>query len=92
MHDLDEQEDIAYRAIERKYELKYAEVYKKRAALLKGDMTPDPAVCEKFEEMKTKMTSDPDYEGLETPICDVKEIQNSQKGVSGFFLRAMLAH
>ena len=55
-------------------------------------MTPDPAVTEKFEEMKTKMTSDPDYESIEVPICDVKDIQNTQKGVSGFFLRAMLAH
>ena len=92
MHALDAEEDLAYRAIERKYELRYAQVYGKRTALLKGEREPDPAVIGKFEEMKTKMTSDPDYEGLEVPMCDVKDIQNTQKGVSGFFLRAMLAH
>jgi len=92
LHNLDTEEDVAYRAIERKYELKYAEVYQKRTALLKGDVTPDPAVTERFEEMKTKMTNDPEYESLEVPICDVKDIQNTTKGVSGFFLRAMLAH
>ena len=32
------------------------------------------------------------YEQLGVPMCDVKEIQNSTKGVSGFWLRAMLAH
>ena len=92
LHKLDQEEDIAYRAIERKYELQYAAVYLKRTALLKGEATPDPSVIEKYEEMKTKMTSDPDFEALEVPICDVKDIQNTTKGVSGFFLRAMLAH
>lgn len=92
LHALDQEEDIAYRAIERKYELRYAEVYLKRTALLKGDATPDPTVIEKYEELKTKMTDDPEYEALEVPICDVKDIQNTTKGVSGFFLRAMLAH
>merc|ERR1719469_167957 len=42
LHDLDQDEDIMYRAIERKYELLYAKVYEKRAALLKGDSMPDP--------------------------------------------------
>ena len=54
---------------------------------------PEAEVTAKFEEMKTKITTDdPDYEGLEVPMCDVKDIQNTTKGVSGFFLRAMLAH
>lgn len=38
------------------------------------------------------MTSDSEYADLEVPMCDVKDIQNTTKGVSGFFLRAMLAH
>ena len=38
------------------------------------------------------MIADADYETLEVPMCDVKDIQNTTKGVSGFFLRAMLAH
>ncbi len=37
LHELDEEEDRAYREIERKYELLYGKVYAKRAALLKGD-------------------------------------------------------
>ena len=35
---------------------------------------------------------DAGYEGLEVPICDVKDIQNTLKGVSSFWLRAMLGH
>ena len=91
LHELDEEEDRAYREIERKYELLYGKVYAKRAALLKGDAQPDPATLGKFEEMKTALI-DNEYEGLEIPICDVKDIQNTTKGVSGFWLRAMLAH
>ena len=41
--------------------------------------------------MKDKLMDD-GYEGLEVPICDVKDIQNTTKGVSSFWLRAMLAH
>lgn len=91
LHKLDEEEDIAYRAIERKYELLYQNVYAKRAALIKGDSQPEPATLEKFEEMKSNLM-DESYEGLEVPICDVKDIQNTVKGVSSFWLKAMLAH
>jgi len=41
--------------------------------------------------MKAKLADDT-YENLEVPICDVKDIQNTVKGVSSFWLRAMLAH
>lgn len=91
LHDLDEEEDIAYRAIERKYELLYQNVYAKRAALIKGDVQPDNDVVAKFEEMKEKLV-DESYESLEVPICDVKDIQNTIKGVSAFWLKAFLAH
>ena len=91
LHALDEEEDIAYRAIERKYELLYQKVYEKRAALLKGDAQPAEETLAKFEETKAKLIDD-QYESLEVPICDVKDIQNTVKGVSGFWLRAMLAH
>lgn len=91
LHELDEEEDIAYRAIERKYELLYQKVYEKRATLLKGDVQPEEAVIAKFTEMKNSLV-DADYETLEVPICNVKDIQNTQKGVSGFWLRALLEH
>ena len=91
LHELDEEEDKAYRAIERKYELLYQKVYAKRAALIKGDTQPEEAQLTKFEEMKTALMDD-DYETLEVPICDVKDIQNTLKGVSAFWLKAMLQH
>lgn len=43
LHTLDEEEDMAYRAIERKYELLYAKVYEKRAAILTGAEMPAAA-------------------------------------------------
>ena len=91
MHQLDEEEDLAYRALERKYELLYQQVYERRAALLKGDVEPDAETVAKFEEVKQGLM-DEDYDKLEVEICDVKDIQNTVKGVSGFWLRAMLAH
>ena len=91
LHELDEEEDQAYRALERKYELLYQKVYEKRAALVMGEQEPQQAQQDKFEEMKTSLT-DEAFETLEVPICDVKDIQNTVKGVSGFWLRAMLAH
>ena len=38
LHELDEEEDRAYRQIERKYELLYQQVYAKRSALVKGEV------------------------------------------------------
>jgi hypothetical protein len=35
---------------------------------------------------------DADYEKIETTPCDVKAIQNSPKGVSDFWIKAMLNH
>lgn len=92
LHKLDEEEDIAYREIERKYELLYAKVYEKRSAIVRGEAQPDEEVVAKFEEMKTALVEDAGYEALEVPICDVKDIQNTLKGVSSFWLRAMLGH
>jgi len=36
LHALDEEEEMAYRVIERKYEHLYAKVYAKRASLISG--------------------------------------------------------
>ena len=52
---------------------------------------PEQATLDKFEEMKSNLM-DEGYETLEVPICDVKDIQNTLKGVSAFWLKAMLAH
>ena len=91
MHALDEEEDLAYRAIERKYEVLYQKVYEKRGAIITGATMPDEATMAKFEEMKNNLM-DEGYDKLEVPICDVKDIQNTSKGVSSFWVRAFVAH
>ena len=48
-------------------------------------------MCDQFEVVKEKLMDD-SYAKLEVPICDVKDIQNTTKGVSGFWLRAMVGH
>jgi hypothetical protein len=89
VNDLDDEEEKEYRALEVKYEKLYQEVYKKRALLLKGETEPSKELCDQFEEVKEKLI-DEKYAELEVPICDVKDIQNTQKGVAGFWLRAMV--
>ena len=91
LNDIDDQMDVAYHALEVKYESQYAEIYKKRTALIKGDVMPDEESLARYEELKSDLI-DGDYEKLEVPICNVKDIQNTQKGVSGFFLKALLMH
>ena len=58
---------------------------------MKGLVEPSKELCDQFEEVKEKLIDDK-YEALEVPICDVKDIQNTTKGVSGFWLRAMVGH
>ena len=73
LHALDEEEELAYRVIERKYEHLYSKVYVKRAALIIGTIEPESTILAKFEEMKTPLV-DEAYEALEVPLCDVKDI------------------
>ena len=68
MHALDEEEDLAYRAIERKYEVLYQKVYEKRGAILTGATMPDEATMAKFEEMKSADTSVED-------ICELAQVR-----------------
>ena len=73
LHALDEEEDMAYREIERKYEHLYEKVYTKRALLIAGELEPDETIMTKFNEMKEALV-DESYEKLEVPICDVKDL------------------
>lgn len=88
---IDEEEEKEYRQLELKYEKLYQEVYAKRAALLAGQVEPDQDLIAQFEKVKTALT-DEDYEKLEVEVCDVKDIQNMPRGVSGFWLKAMLGN
>ena len=56
----------------------------------KDDLSGD--LIKKFDERKEEIAKNEKYGELECEICDVKEIQNIEKGVSGFWLRAMLAN
>lgn len=69
----------------------YAEVYAKRAQLLSGAVEPSEELIQAFEKRHEEMKDDK-YDGVDIEICDVKDIQNSEKGVSGFWFRAMLAN
>lgn len=91
VNDLDEEEEKEYRQLELKYEKMYAEIYAKRALLVKGLEEPSQNLIDQFEEVKNGL-ADQKYNELEVPICDVKDIQNTEKGVSGFWQRAMLGH
>jgi nucleosome assembly protein 1-like 1 len=89
MQEIDEEEEKEVRKLELQYEKKYTECYDKRAKLIKGEIQPEESYLTKFEELKTELV-DEEFEKLEVPMCDVKEIQNTLKGVPGFWLRAML--
>lgn len=78
-----------HRVLELKYEKLYQEVYTKRAALLAGTCELDQALIDEFDRRHEILKEFPD---VEVDVCDVKEIQNVPKGVSGFWLRAMCAH
>jgi len=89
---VEEEEEKEYRKLEIKYEKMYAEVYAKRMSLLSGKADLSEELIKKFDERKEEVMKNEKYNGVEVEICDVKEIQNLEKGVSGFWLRAMLAN
>ena len=78
VNELDEEEEKEYRQLELKYEKMYAEIYAKRALLVKGLEEPSQNLIDQFEEVK-KGLADQKYSELEVPICDVKDIQNTEK-------------
>lgn len=89
---IDDDEEREYRALELKYEKMYQEVYAKRLALLNGEQAAvDDELIKKFDERREIFT-DAKYAELEVTPCDVKDIQNTPYGVSGFWLKAMLGH
>ena len=88
---IDEEEEKASRDLELKYEKQYQEIYEQRAKVLKGEVELEKENIDKFDQMRTDY-EDAEYEKLEVPICDVKDIQNVPKGVPGFWLRSMIAN
>ena len=56
-----------------------------------GEVDPYPEMLSEYEQ-RAQDLNDEDYKKVEVNPCDVKEIQNTPKGVPGFWLRAMLNH
>lgn len=79
------------RKLEIEFEEKYKEIYNTREALINGKSEIDSELTKAFDEVATKM-QDADYEKIEITPCDVKGIQNSPKGVSDFWIKAILNH
>lgn len=86
---INSEEDAARHAIELKYEKLYAQVYKKRAALLTGEPAAvDETLIASFDE-RSKILADPEFGEVDIVPCDVKEIQNTPYGIPNFWLKAM---
>lgn len=91
-NEIDQEEEKEYRLLEVKYEKLYAQVYSKRRDLLSGSGEIDEKIVAEYDQRRDIRVADEKYAGIEVEICDVKEIQNTTKGVSGFWLRAMLSN
>jgi len=90
-NEIDHEEEKEYRLLEVKYEKLYAEIYNKRRNLITGKDDVDTALVKAFDERKQIRQADEKYAALEVELCDVNQIQNTIKGVSGFWLRSMLS-
>jgi len=73
------------------FEQKYKEIYKLREALINGKSDIDADLIKQFDDRAVQM-ADEDFDKLEVTPCDVKSIQNIPKGVSDFWIKAMLNH
>ena len=91
VHEFDDQENKAIRELELEFENKYKEIYALREALISGTSDLDEALIKEFDTRAEEM-KDEDYEKLEVTPCDVKSIKNLPKGVSDFWIKAMLNH
>lgn len=89
--ELDEEEQKEIKLLELEYENKYKDIYAQREALINGKSDINPILIEEFEARVLEM-KDEDYEKLVVTPCDVKSIQNISKGVSDFWVKAMLNH
>ena len=85
-----EEEQIAQRQLELKYEKLYQEVYRKRAALLAGDKEAvDQALLDKFDQRSEILK---EFGDVEIEHVEVREIQNVPFGVPSFWQKAMCAN
>lgn len=49
-------------------------------------------MVQEYEDRAKDLIADKDFAKVECDTCDVKDIQNTQSGVHGFWLKAILSH
>ena len=91
IHDYDEEEQKEIRKLEIIYEEKYKELYALRDQFVNAKIDLDSKLVEEFD-LRAKDMKDADYDKLEVVPCDVKAIQNTPKGISDFWVKALLNH
>jgi nucleosome assembly protein 1-like 1 len=91
VNELDEEEDSEYRKLELKYDKLYQEIYEERRKIVMGEIPPNDDLLQEYGKRAEELKDD-DYPKIEVGPCDVKDIQNTTAGVSGFWLKAMLNH
>ena len=91
IHDFDEEEQKEIRKLEVIYEEKYKEIYNLREQFVSAKIDLDSKLIEEFDA-RAKDMKDADYDKLEVVPCDVKAIQNTPKGISDFWVKALLNH
>jgi len=91
LKETDEEESKEIRQLEIEFEQKYKEIYAKRELIINGKCELEEQMIAAFDAQAEKM-KDADYDKLEVTPCDVKAIQNIPKGVSDFWIKAMINH
>jgi GTPase involved in cell partitioning and DNA repair len=91
VNEFDKEEQKEIRILEVEFEKKYKEIYAQRELIINGKMDLPKDLIEEFG-VRVKEMQDEDYAKLEVTPCDVKSIQNIPKGVSDFWIKAMLNH
>jgi hypothetical protein len=75
-----------------KYDKLYTEIYEQRRKIIIGqDISNDAALLQEYETRAQEL-NDEEYKKIEVTACDVKDFQNTPKGVYGFWLKTILNH
>ena len=91
LRQMDDESDKLIRDLEVEFENKYKEIYRQRDELINGKTDVNMQLVQEFDKRAEEM-KDEDYAKLEVVPCDVKSIKNCPKGVSDFWMKAMINH
>lgn len=87
----DDEEDKEYRVLELKYDKLYQEIYELRRKVIQGESLDENDLLAEYEKRAAEL-NDEDFKKVEANPVDVKDIQNTPKGVPAFWLKAMINH